>query len=46
MSAAWFLGERLGVRGIAGGALVLVGIVVPELRLRNESAVDSRQSTD
>ena len=31
--AAWFLGERLGVRGYWGGALVLAGIVVSELRL-------------
>jgi drug/metabolite transporter (DMT)-like permease len=32
--AAWLLGERLGRRGIVGGILVLVGIVVSELRLR------------
>lgn len=32
--AAWFLGERLGPRGWAGGFLVLGGIVVSELRLR------------
>ena len=32
--AAWFLGERLGVSGWWGGALVLAGIVVSELRLR------------
>lgn len=32
--AAWFLGERLGPRGWAGGALVLAGIVVAETRLR------------
>ncbi len=32
--AAHFLGERLGRRGWAGGALVLAGIVVSELRLR------------
>ena len=31
--AAWFLHERLGVRGIWGGVLVLAGIVVSELRL-------------
>jgi drug/metabolite transporter (DMT)-like permease len=31
--AAEFLHERLGPRGIAGGALVLAGIVVSELRL-------------
>jgi drug/metabolite transporter (DMT)-like permease len=30
--AAWLLGERLGTRGIAGAALVLIGIVVSELR--------------
>ncbi len=32
--AAWFLGERLGRSGYWGGALVLAGIVVSELRLR------------
>jgi len=32
--AAIFLGERLGLRGLAGGILVLAGIVVSELRLR------------
>lgn len=32
--AGWFLQERLGPRGFAGGALVLIGIVVSELRLR------------
>lgn len=32
--AAWFLEEHLGARGLAGGALVLSGIVVSELRLR------------
>jgi drug/metabolite transporter (DMT)-like permease len=31
--AAWFLRERLGPRGLAGGLLVLAGIVVSELRL-------------
>jgi drug/metabolite transporter (DMT)-like permease len=30
--AAWLLGERLGPRGVAGGALVFIGIVVSELR--------------
>ncbi len=30
--AAWLLRERLGARGLAGGALVLVGIVASELR--------------
>jgi drug/metabolite transporter (DMT)-like permease len=34
--AAWFLGERLGARGYWGGALVLAGIVVSELRLRQD----------
>jgi drug/metabolite transporter (DMT)-like permease len=33
--AGWFLGERLGARGFAGAALVLVGIVVSELRIAN-----------
>ena len=32
--AAWFLGERLGPRGLFGGVLVLAGIVVSEIRLR------------
>ncbi len=32
LTAAAFLGERLGARGWAGGFLVLVGIVVSELR--------------
>jgi drug/metabolite transporter (DMT)-like permease len=32
--AAWLLGERLGVSGMWGGALVLAGIVVSELKLR------------
>src|SRR5712692_6567955 len=32
--AGWFLQERLGPRGFAGGALVLIGIVVSELRIR------------
>ncbi len=32
--AGWFLQERLGPRGFAGGTLVLAGIVVSELRLR------------
>jgi drug/metabolite transporter (DMT)-like permease len=31
--AAWLLRERLGRRGIAGGALVLAGIIVSETRL-------------
>jgi drug/metabolite transporter (DMT)-like permease len=36
--AAEFLHERLGPRGMAGGALVLAGIVVSELRLRRREA--------
>jgi drug/metabolite transporter (DMT)-like permease len=32
--AGWLLAERLGVRGLFGGALVLAGIFVSELRLR------------
>jgi drug/metabolite transporter (DMT)-like permease len=32
--AGWFLAERLGTRGWVGGALVLAGIVVSEVRLR------------
>jgi drug/metabolite transporter (DMT)-like permease len=39
--AAWLLGERLGGTGVWGGALVLAGIVVSELRLRRV-AVHSR----
>jgi drug/metabolite transporter (DMT)-like permease len=39
--AAWLLGERLGGTGLWGGALVLAGIVVSELRLRRP-AVRSR----
>jgi drug/metabolite transporter (DMT)-like permease len=36
--AAWFLREHLGPRGVAGGFLVLAGIVVSEMRLlRNRS---------
>lgn len=34
--AAWLLHERLGQRGIAGGLLVLGGILVSELRLRRQ----------
>lgn len=37
LTAAAFLGERLGSRGWAGGVLVLAGIVVSELRLRSTS---------
>jgi drug/metabolite transporter (DMT)-like permease len=36
--AAWLLGERLGQRGDAGGALVLAGIVVSEVRLRRTAS--------
>ena len=32
--AAWLLRERLGMRGIAGGVLVLAGIGVSEMRFR------------
>jgi drug/metabolite transporter (DMT)-like permease len=39
--AAWLLKERLGSRGAWGGALVLAGIVVSELRLRRRSALSS-----
>ncbi len=38
---AWFLAERLGPRGLAGGALVLAGIVVSELRLPAAAGVDN-----
>ncbi len=41
--AAWLLRERLGTRGILGGALVLAGIVVSELKLR-QLRVESRES--
>ncbi len=40
--AAWFLGERLGVSGWWGGALVLAGIVISELNLSRIRAVRSR----
>lgn len=36
--AAWLLGERLGTTGLWGGALVLAGIIVSELRLRRSLA--------
>jgi drug/metabolite transporter (DMT)-like permease len=39
--AAWLLNERLGVSGRWGGALVLAGIVVSELRLRRLSRLSS-----
>lgn len=32
--AVWFLDERLGTRGLAGGILVIAGIAVSEMRLR------------
>ena len=35
--AAWLLEERLGTTGLWGGALVLAGIIVSELRLRRTS---------
>lgn len=42
--AAGFLGERLGARGYWGGALVLAGIVVSELRLsRSRSGQSGNQ---
>ena len=34
--ARWLLDERLGTRGIFGALLVLAGIVVSELRIRND----------
>jgi drug/metabolite transporter (DMT)-like permease len=36
--AGWLLKERLGMAGVWGGALVLVGIVVSEMRLRELSS--------
>jgi len=36
--AGYFLGERLGGRGLVGGLLVLAGIVVSEFRLRVNSS--------
>jgi drug/metabolite transporter (DMT)-like permease len=36
--AAWLLDERLGPRGLLGGVLVLAGIVVSEIRLRQPSS--------
>ena len=35
---AWLLNERLGRRGLAGGALVLAGIVVSELKWKGSKA--------
>jgi drug/metabolite transporter (DMT)-like permease len=35
--AAWLLGERMGTTGFWGGALVLAGIVVSEMRLRRRT---------
>jgi len=40
--AAPLLGERLGSRGFAGGALVLAGIVASELRLRHAAVSRER----
>jgi len=37
--AAWLLSERLETRGFAGGALVLAGIVVSEVRFRRKSSI-------
>jgi drug/metabolite transporter (DMT)-like permease len=37
--AAWLLGERLGRRAVAGGVIVLAGIVVSELRLGRQRPV-------
>ena len=36
--AAWLLAERLGPRGLAGGTMVLAGIIVSELRLWGKSS--------
>ena len=36
--AAWLLHERLGPRGFAGGALVLAGIAVSEIKLRRAAS--------
>jgi drug/metabolite transporter (DMT)-like permease len=38
--AAWFLGERLGLRGNLGGLLVIAGIVAAELKLRGSPRPD------
>jgi drug/metabolite transporter (DMT)-like permease len=46
MLAAWFLGDRLGGRGIAGGALVLAGIGVSELRLRAPPGQEAGRRAD
>ncbi len=42
--AAWLLDEHLGPRGLAGGALVLAGIVVSETRLRTRGSTSSSSS--
>ena len=39
--AAIFLGERLGVRGLLGGGLVVLGIVVSELRWKRVSRAET-----
>ncbi len=39
--AAWLLRERLGMRGIVGGAIVLAGIAVSETRLRARRAPEN-----
>ena len=41
--AGWFLSERLGPRGWAGGLLVLAGIAVSEMRLKREGRLESRR---
>jgi drug/metabolite transporter (DMT)-like permease len=42
--AARFLGERLGPQGVAGGVLVLAGIIVSETRLRTKGSTSSLSS--
>jgi drug/metabolite transporter (DMT)-like permease len=44
--AAWFLHERLGGRGAAGGGLVLAGIVVSEVPWRVKSRESRVESSD
>ena len=42
--AAWFLAERLGPRGVLGGALVILGILLSELRLRTGGPAPGRRN--
>ncbi len=43
--AAWLLDERLGMRGLLGGALVLAGIIASEARLRGRKTGNEKRET-